>query len=204
LSGIAGCICGHEHQDHAKYIKEYLKAGIKCYINEGTNKALFEDKQQYNVNILLEKEQKSIGEFLVKTFPLEHDVQNLGFLIHHFESGLICYITDTNYCHYTFKGLNQVLIESNYSNEIIDQKLLDGTANKFVRDRVLTYHLEFETTKEFLRANDLTRVNNIILLHLSMGNSNANQFRREVTELTGKQVFVATQGLEIDLNKEGV
>jgi phosphoribosyl 1,2-cyclic phosphodiesterase len=160
--------------------------------------------KSHNLIPIWEKRNFEIGEFLVKPFLLEHDCQNMGFLLHNFESGLICFITDTNYCHYTFKGLNNILIEANYSNEIIDKHLLDGTANKFVRDRVLTYHLEFETTKEFLKTNDLTKVNNIILLHLSMGNSNANQFRREVTELTGKQVFIATQGLDIQLNETGV
>jgi phosphoribosyl 1,2-cyclic phosphodiesterase len=205
LTRIAGCIISHAHFDHARYLPDYCLAGIPCYGNEGTKKAFFNGNHElFGFRLLQAKTIREIGGFLIKPFLLEHDVQNFGYLIHNHESGLICFITDTNYCRYTFKGLNNILIEANYSNEIIDQKLLDGTANKFVRDRVLTYHLEFETTKAFLRANDLTKVNNIVLLHLSMDNSNMDQFRREVIELTGKQVFIATQGLEIDLNKEGV
>ena len=64
--------------------------------------------------------------------------------------------------------------------------------------------MEFETTKEFLKANDLTKVNNIVLLHLSMDNSDQARFKREVTELTGKRVAIAEPGLDIELNITGI
>ena len=204
LSGIAGCIISHSHNDHAKYLTEYQEAGIRCYLNEGTRKAFFKDDHPFNIIVLKEKEQKVIGEFLIKPFLLKHDVENYGYLIHHYESGLICFITDTNYCPFIFHGLNNILVEANYSGEIIDRKLLDGTANLYLRNRILTYHMEFETTKAFLQANDLSRVNNIVLLHLSMGNSNQRQFQEEVIEQTGKQIFVAEKGLDIEFNKTGV
>jgi len=204
MTGIIGLICSHGHNDHARYVREYLEFGMRCYMNEETRKAQANGNNFSNIRIVKEKEQRVIGEFLIKPFLLEHDVENFGFLIHHHESGLICFITDTAYCPFTFKGLNNILIEANYSNDIIDRKLLDGTANKFVRDRVLTYHMEFETTKAFLQANDLSKVANIVLLHLSMGNSDVNRFRKEVTALTGKQVFIAEPGLNIELNKTGI
>lgn len=203
LTKIAGCIISHAHQDHAKYLPEYHAAGIPCYMNETTSKTWLNGSRTGRV-VLQEKEQTTIGSYLVKPFRLEHDVENFGYLIHHYESGLICFITDTHYCHYTFKGLNNILIEANYSDEIIERKLLDRTANVYVRNRVLTSHMEIETTKAFLKANDLTRVNNIVLLHLSMGNSSKDQFTREIVELTGKQVHVAEEGMEITLNKTGV
>jgi len=203
LSRIAGCIISHGHTDHAKYLPEYQKAGIRCYMNQQTANIWLNGTRTSAV-ILEEKEQINVGEFLIKPFSLEHDVANFGYLIHHYESGLICFITDTHYCHYTFKGLNNILIEANYSERIINQKLLDRTAEVYVRNRVLTSHMEIETTKAFLKANDLTKVNNIVLLHLSMGNSNQEQFTREVVELTGKQVYVADEGLDIELNKEGI
>jgi phosphoribosyl 1,2-cyclic phosphodiesterase len=205
LTKIIGCIISHSHNDHAKYLKEYLNAGIRCYMNEDTKNECLGQNHQQNVRLLNEREQKAIGdEYLIKPFLLEHDVKNYGYLIHHYESGLICFITDTNYCHYTFKGLNNILIEANYSNEIIDKNLLDGTARLYIRNRILTYHMEFETTKEFLRANDLSKVNNIVLLHLSMDNSNSKQFKKEVIELTGKQVFIADPGLDIELNETAI
>ena len=57
--------------------------------------------------------------------------------------------------------------------------------------RVMKSHMSIETAKEFLRVNDLSQVREIWLIHLSDGNSDAERFKREVAELTGKMVFVA-------------
>jgi hypothetical protein len=51
--------------------------------------------------------------------------------------------------------------------------------------------MSLETCKGFLRANDLSRVQEIWLLHLSDANSDAARFKREIQELTGKVVYVA-------------
>jgi len=197
-------ICSHAHNDHSKYLKEYLQAGIRCYMNEETRKAQANGNNFSNIRIVKEEEQRAIGEFIIKPFLLEHDVVNFGYLIHHHESGFICFITDTQYCSPRFPGLNQILIEANYSDEIIDDKLLDGTAKLYVHKRILTHHMALKTTKAFLQANDLSKVANIVLLHLSMDNASINQFRKEVTALTGKQVFIAGPGLNIELNKTGI
>ena len=45
--------------------------------------------------------------------------------------------------------------------------------------------------QDFLRANDLSRVKEIHLLHLSDENSNAERFKREIQEISGKPVYVA-------------
>ena len=52
-----------------------------------------------------------------------------------------------------------------------------------------------------LSANDLSKVNNIVLIHLSDSNSNEKQFVKEVYELTGKNVCAAYNGMEIPFNK---
>ena len=45
--------------------------------------------------------------------------------------------------------------------------------------------------KELLKANDLSKVQQIWLLHLSDGNSDEKRFKREIQELTGKPTFIA-------------
>jgi hypothetical protein len=47
--------------------------------------------------------------------------------------------------------------------------------------------------KEFFKVNDLSKVQEIYLLHLSSGNSDAVRFKREFAELTGKPVYIAGQ-----------
>ena len=61
--------------------------------------------------------------------------------------------------------------------------------------------MSLDTCKALLRANDLTAVNNIILIHLSDGNSNAELFKKEVAAETGKKVTIASKGIEIDFGK---
>ena len=56
---------------------------------------------------------------------------------------------------------------------------------------VLRSHFSLENVKEFLQANDLSKVQEIWLLHLSDGNSDAERFKREIQELTGKVVYIA-------------
>jgi arylsulfatase A-like enzyme len=55
--------------------------------------------------------------------------------------------------------------------------------------------------EEFLQANDISKVNNIVLIHLSDGNSHAERFKREVKEQTVRTVNIAEAGLDIPFNK---
>ena len=41
---------------------------------------------------------------------------------------------------------------------------------------------------------------NIVLIHLSDSNSDANLFKKEIFELTGKKVTVADKGMTIPFN----
>lgn len=201
LSQITGVLVTHLHADHSGYITEFQKAGIYCYMNEATKENKFGQYEYYNVNILKAKHTYQIGTFKVLPIDLKHDVPNFGYLIDHPESGLFCFITDTHYCTYKFPGLNNVIIEANYSDEIVNKKLAEGTANLYVRNRVIKSHMELQTTLDFLRANDLSAVNNIVLIHLSDSNSDAALFQQQVQEATGKSVYVATPGMDIPFNK---
>lgn len=60
-----------------------------------------------------------------------------------------------------------------------------------LKNRLLTSHFSLENVKEFLKANDLSQVREIWLLHLSDGNSDQVRFKREIMELCGKPVYVA-------------
>jgi hypothetical protein len=61
--------------------------------------------------------------------------------------------------------------------------------------------MEFETTKSILKNNDLSVCSNIILIHLSDGNSDELLFKNQCQQLTGIPANVAKKGLKIQLNK---
>ncbi|MHB8928914.1 MAG: MBL fold metallo-hydrolase, partial [Bacillota bacterium] len=71
------------------------------------------------------------------------------------------------------------------------QNVASGAIPLTHKNRVIKNHMSIERALDMLRANDLGQVREIHLLHLSDGNSDAEAFRRQVQELTGKPVYVA-------------
>lgn len=197
LSGSVGCLLGHQHMDHLGYAKEFINAGIDVYTNDEC--AEFSKIKSHRLHVVYENKVFKLGSFTVMPFELKHDVKNFGYLIHHPECGTTVYITDTYYVPTTFKGLNNIIIEANFDQEIIDQKL--KIDKKFLRDRILKSHLSIEHCLNVLRANDLTAVNNICLIHLSESNSNEQKFKQLVENQTGKNVHVARKNMVIEFNK---
>lgn len=190
-------IVTHSHGDHACSIKDVLNAGIAVYASTETILAT-KITGHHRVNHIVAGTNYTIGSFKVRPFTVNHDVHCFGFLIKHEECGLVLFLTDTYYCNYHFPGLNNIIIECNHS---ID--LLSTNTEKFLHDRIIQSHMNLETCKELLYANNLSAVNNIVLIHLSDSNSDADRFKKEVQELTGKHVHVAEAGLVIEnFNKQ--
>ena len=200
VNKISGCIVTHEHIDHAKSIMDVMKSGIDVFATAGT----FEGKKietnfHRRAKVIKQHDEFKVGNFRVKSFKINHDViEPCGFLIHHPDCGVTLFLTDTYYSDFTFKGLNNIIVEANYDQEIIDEKL---EGKKFLRDRILKSHMSLDTCMDFLQANDLKAVNNIVLIHLSDSNSHEINFAKKVASLTGKEVNVASNGMQINFNK---
>jgi len=198
---IVGCIVTHEHKDHCKAIDDVMGLGINTYTGAKTFVEI-KPKHTHRANVIASKQTIQIGNFKVMAFDVKHDAaEPLGYLIEHPDCGKVLFLTDTYYCAYTFKGLNNIIIEANYSKEIIDQKFGSESGLEFLRNRILKSHFSLANCKDMLSANNLTQVNNIVLIHLSDSNSNEKQFQKEVFELTGKNVTVANNGMKINFNK---
>lgn len=202
IGNIAGCLVSHEHLDHCKAVKDVMAAGISVWATAGTHKQMGTAGHHRSMNIDY-GEQVVIGGYLVKAYEIKHDAEQPAcFLINHAESGTILFLTDSYYCEYTFRGLNNVIIEANYCQRILDEKLASGVSPKFLRDRVIQSHMSLDTCKQTLAAYDLSEVNKIVLIHLSDGNSDAIRFKKEVEEATGKTVVVADTGMDISFSKQ--
>ena len=115
--------------------------------------------------------------------------------------GTLLFATDTYYLPFTFDGLNNIMIECNYSRSILDANIEAGKLPKLVRNRIVQSHMSLDNCIRTLTANDLTKVNNIVLIHLSDGNSNRDEFRKLVFEATGKSVHIAEPGKKIKLQE---
>jgi len=109
-------------------------------------------------------------------------------------------MTDTFMSEHTFPGLNHIIIEANFADDILEENIRNGSVHPSMRPRLMQTHMEISTTINVLKANDLTNVINIVLSHLSSGNSDEERFIREVREATGKLVFAAKKGMELDFS----
>ena len=199
---VVGCLITHEHMDHCKGVIDVLAAGINVYSTAGTLKAMA-ISSHHRAKPIAKHQNYTLGGFTFQAFGVQHDaMEPVGFMIHHEETGNVLFLTDTYYVAYTFPPLHNIIVEANYSQEIIDQKVRDGVSPEFLRNRVLESHMSLKTCKELLQANDLRQTNNIVLIHLSDSNSNAEQFKKEVQAVTGKSVFVAAAGMKINFNKQ--
>lgn len=201
LSKVLGCIVTHEHGDHAKSISELMSNGVDIYATSGTFEAL-QIKNSYRAHSIASKVKFNINGFTILPFEVKHDAaEPVGFLINHAETGNILFLTDAMYSAYTFKNLHNIIVEANFSRKIIDKRLGPDTEMEFLRNRILKSHMSLENCLDLLSANNLSSVNNIVLIHLSDGNSNESEFKKAVSDQTGKNVTVAIDGIEIDFNK---
>lgn len=200
LNNVVGCLVTHEHLDHSKAIKDITKNGIDVYSGEGT--LIRSMPMMYRGKIIKSENQFKVGEFTILPFEAQHDAaEPLGFLIQHDEMGKLLFITDSYYCQYKFNNINHILIECNYSGEILQGNIDQGKIPFSLRNRLLKSHFSLANVKEFLRVNDLSKVSEVVLIHLSDGNSDSETFKTEIEKLTGKPTYIANKGLEIELHK---
>ena len=201
LSRVVGCLVTHVHQDHSKAVRDLLRAGIDVYgptnlitqAKDGTGHRLF-------TAYVLKKFE--IGEFVILPFDAQHDVPCVGYLIVYKPTGeKLVYLTDSYYSKYKFTGVHYYLLECNYITDILKANIEAGAIPESLKNRLIESHFSLDNVKGFLRANDLSEVCKIVLIHLSDGNSDAARMVREITELTGKDTVAAEAGMEIELEQ---
>lgn len=190
LSEVAAVLITHEHADHAKAAADLMKAGVDIYASPGTIEAL--GLSGHRIHAVRAREQFRIGTWTVLPFEVQHDAaEPLGFLLASQSGEKLVYITDTYYCRYRFRGLTHIMIEANFSIEILNKNIAEGRVPPAMKPRLLRSHMSLETVKGFLAANDMSQVREIWLIHLSSSNSDEEMFKRCIQGLTGKPVFVA-------------
>ena len=185
-SSIDGCLVTHRHGDHAMAIPKLLQRGIAVYSNEDVA-GLYPGVQQMEA-----RREFRIGTFRILPFEAEHDVPCYGYQVTSEETGeKLVYITDSAYVRYTFTGLTHIMIEANYDEDI----MLDNVTNERIplslAERVAGTHMSIDTLIDLLRANDMTKVRQIYLLHLSDNNSDAEAFKKMVQQETGAEVYIS-------------
>lgn len=190
LSKVVGCVVTHSHKDHSLSVKDFENMGIPVF-------KPYDNKEPISLNDwngiiqafdLTDKD----GKFM-HTNADGSECPCYGFLITHPDLGRMLYITDTELVKWRFKDINHILISCNYQKKYIDDE------NLAKRNHVFRGHMELETVKEFIKANNSDSLQNIILCHLSQDNSNPEECKAEVEKVAKCPVYVARKGLEVEL-----
>lgn len=190
---ICGCLITHEHKDHARSAADLAKYGIDLYASAGTFDGIGNIRHPYRCNAVIAEHQFKVGTYIVMPFETMHDCNEpLGFLIYStVTKEKLLFATDTYYIPNIFKNLNIIMVECNYSEKLMSERVESGALNKSLAQRIRQSHFALENVKDFLTANDLSKVTAIYLLHLSSENSDAQFFKKEIQKLTGKLVIIA-------------
>lgn len=181
IRGIVGAVVTHVHGDHHAFAHEYETAGIPVW-------------KPYETESL--RQSRQMGGFSVQSFPVTHSVPTVGYLIGHERLGKMLYVTDASYVKYTFRNLNAILIEANWSDKYVDKEKTNY--HHVVRD-----HMNISVTEECIRANINQKLHTVILCHVSDSNGNANEFRETINDATPPwaRVYLAEPGAMIDLSE---
>jgi phosphoribosyl 1,2-cyclic phosphodiesterase len=190
LQAMAGCFISHCHGDHSKAAKDLIRLGVDIYTGRGTVEAC--GLQGHRVHITTPLEQVQVGTFDVLPFDVQHDApDSQGFLFTSRATGeKLLYFTDTYYLKYRFTGLTHIMAECNYSKEALQRSVAAGDVPIDRVPRLMRSHMSLEHLKDMLNANDLTRLQQIYLLHLSNDNSDEGAMKKEIERLTGVEVYV--------------
>lgn len=193
---VCGCIISHRHNDHAGYAKEFEQAGIALLAPPD----VIEAKRLGRLATAIESGKGyRLGGFKVLPFDVKHDVPCMGYLIQHAEAGRILFVTDTYALPYDFDGITHWMIEANYSDAILNRNIRNGSEHLArMKDRLMLSHMSIRNTVKILKRSDLSATRDILLIHLSDGNSDEKKFVKKVRIATGKRTYVAKPFLQMD------
>lgn len=195
ISEIDACLVTHEHMDHAKAVKNLMKAGVDCYMTKGTAEVLGIKGHRLKIFRPFEKARyysEVLKDLIILPFEAVHDVAEpvSYFIKTRNDDENLVFVTDTAYLKYKIPECDVLMIECNYVKSKLDENVRLGKINTNLRNRIVKNHLSLESLVEALRAASLDRCRKIYLLHLSDGNSDEKLIKRTIQERTGIEVVV--------------
>lgn len=180
---IDACLITHVHQDHIKYAGYFLNACIPLMMSNITSDLAKFSENNYFINT--DKKLTQFGQWKVLPFEVEHDAPGTwGFLISVGEA-IICYITDTGYVKVSPTEVTGLIIECNYIDDFLDKALLSSQ-----QLRLKKYHMSLDRTKSFISKMDRTKLQNILLVHVSARHGNNTIMVDEVSKIVNKTINV--------------
>lgn len=188
MSEIDAILVTHEHQDHARSVKDFKKRGFKVYANERITEG------EPTVTLRSGQAKVIAIDTTVTPVSVEHDApESLGFIIRTAQETVFFF----NDCKYFSADLSSILvdyvmIEANYDGQMVhfayEQAKKDSNLADMRRyQRIVNAHMSIAHCIKHLEKMNLSQCKAIFLMHLSDRNSNAERFKYRVQQATGIQ-----------------
>ena len=176
IRDIDACLVTHEHMDHAKAVKDLMKAGVDCYMTNGTAEVLGVSGHRLKTFREFEKARyysEMLKGVIVLPFEAVHDVaEPVSFYIQDYRTQeSLVFITDSTYIKYKIPDCDFLMTECNYIKSVLDEKTEAGKTNVNLRNRIVKNHMSLETLLKALNKADFKKLKKIYILHLSDSNS---------------------------------
>jgi phosphoribosyl 1,2-cyclic phosphodiesterase len=189
ISALSGCLLTHSHLDHSLAIKDLAKRGVDIYASQGTFDE--RDVRGHRYHAVKSLDHIHIGTFFVLPFDVLHDAaEPLGFwCVSEATDESAVYFSDTGYVKYTFQRFTHIIAECNYSHIGLIESVRNKVIEPELAARITRNHMSVERLIDFLRANDMSRLKQVHLIHMSKNNADVNRFKKAVQRCTGKEVY---------------
>lgn len=206
ITALDAVLISHEHGDHIQAVPELFKARVPIVASQGTLDFLRPPAgaptrtARSLLRLSIPSTGVAVGEdpgapmptWDVLPFPILHDAaEPLGFYVQR-GANRILYCTDTKRMTFRVDRPTHVLIEANHDPLMVRAAVYAGKLPAAAGHRITESHMSVYTTVETLvNGFDLSECQQIILLHLSDGNSDAARFQDLVQRATGIPTSVA-------------
>lgn len=200
LENVAGCLVTHRHKDHSKSLVEVLGCGIKVLAIPDVFEAYNAAKRPFTVAVETERWYK-MGGFKVMALAVRHDVPCVAWLVEHKEMGRLLFVTDTMMLDFKLPQVDHLMLEVNYADRLLEGNIMDGVEPPSMRARLLATHMELGTACGILRDNDISRLQEVIVIHYSSRNGNRKLFKERLEAAGGVPVIIAEPDVTVVLPK---
>ena len=194
LSSTKACLISHSHKDHSRAAKDILKYGVDLVLTRETMETI-DLFSPHIIPIDPIYPPLHIGPWVIKAFATEHDTPgSVGYYLYNRTTQeIVLFATDTAYIRNRFQGLTHIMVECNYDPEILWEAFEVGKLDKPQGLRIMETHFGLENVLEFFKANDLSRLQEVWLLHLSERHIDPQKAKEQVQEVVGVPVYIASE-----------
>lgn len=173
--------------DHYRYHEQYEKAGIHVF-------------KPFDYIDGIRISEAYSDNFKVYSFELPHgETKSYGFYITHPELGKLLFLTDFEYCPFSFKDMkvNHIMIEANYQNDLLDMDSVNF-------EHKVRGHCSLDTACSFIEHNNSPELRTVTLIHSNPTTLDEKGAVERIRTLVDDDVIVGVchPGYEIELKKE--